>query len=214
LDDDGTTHPLDETKPLNSVRYTIRQEWIPGGQGPVAGKNLLSRFPVLESRVAGFAGDDPWRLIGRSDNLTLYLLWKGLKMKVGETPERSPYLIEDRKQNKHEIYVVPKSGAGYVFRDFIVVVESCKKIGWASRGKEDRTGDWYLYYSGAKQIFKTHMDNAFKLQTADEDKGLLYLTADQVLYELPVSIEGWGTPKKLARLPVEPDWTFVVPEKP
>jgi len=210
LDNDGTWRTWDEKKPFNCVRHQGRLDYYPGGNAEPKGKDLLPKHPGLAAEVEGFDENAAWQLIGRSENLTLYGL-VSVKSKDGRYPNLA-YLIEDRHLHSSRVVSTQGPGGGaLVYKDFCVVYEAVKRENSPEWGPN---GDWYLYYSGAKEVFKTRLEKAFDLKTADEDKGLLYFTANQVLYEVPVSIDGWGKPKKLAKLPIEPDWVFVVPERP
>jgi hypothetical protein len=212
LSEDGSWLPMDTKAALNFVHVNVRAEWVP--KGSLRGKDLLVKCPTLPSEVQNFGEDEDWRLIGCSDKLTLYALQRSGKLKIGEPRINQHYLILDEKSNSQKVLVLPNTGSGNVFGEFIVIMETTRKAGYPSQGKKDQTGDWYLYFSGAKQIHKRKLPLEFRLQTADEAKDLLYFTADKVLYEVPVTVDGWGEPRKLAVLPVEPDWTFVMPSTP
>lgn len=232
LGDDGQWHRLEatEVEGLSFEHRGMRTELVPGSLR--TSKELSAGIPDLRGLSRDFDETDQWTLTGRSKNLTVFLRKQMEKLKYGQAYRDTHFLIQDKLTKTHKMLLFPESASGLVYDEFVLFFEYPKKLGghWATRS-DNRTGDWQLYYSGARETFKTRLDPHLMVAAVDEEKDIVYFIEERTpleermlfggpsvpgygLYEIPVTVEGWGTPRKIAILPFRPSWTFVVPEKP
>jgi hypothetical protein len=232
LGEDGQWHELDakEVQDLTFEHMSMRTELVPGSLR--TSKDLSADVSDLRALSKDFDETDQWTLTGRSKNLTVFLRKQMEKLKYGQAYRNTHFLIQDKLTKTRKMQIFPESASGLVYDKFVLFFEYPKALGghWPTRS-DNRTGDWQLYYSGAKEIFKTRLDPHLMVAAVDEEKDVVYFIEERTpleerillegtsvpgyaLYEVPVSVEGWGTPRKIAVLPFRPSWTFVVPEKP